>query len=122
MTARRDRPEQAIQKALFDHIAWRAAPGVFAFHCPLGGWRSAIEAKIFKSIGTVAGIPDVLVVRNGQLFALELKPERGGRLSDAQHNTHQRMREAGAVVSTAYGIDEAIAQLEQWNLLAGVSS
>jgi hypothetical protein len=119
---RRSRPEQAIQKAIFDHIAWRGVKNVFAFHVPLGGWRSAVEAAIFKSTGTVAGIPDVLIIHRGRCFGLELKSERGGRLSDAQHNTHARMREAGAVVATSYGIDEALAQLVQWQLIKGAAS
>jgi hypothetical protein len=60
------RPEQAIQAAIFEHIAWRGVKGLFAFHVPLGGWRSVIEAKTLKSVGTVAGIPDVVaIMRDG---------------------------------------------------------
>ena len=38
------RPEQTIQRAVFEHLAWRRAPGVFAFRVPNGGWRSRTEA------------------------------------------------------------------------------
>jgi len=31
--------EDAIQRAVFEHIVARAAPGVFAFHVPNGGYR-----------------------------------------------------------------------------------
>jgi hypothetical protein len=34
---RRNRPEQAIQRAVFAHLGARPAPGVFAFHVPNGG-------------------------------------------------------------------------------------
>jgi hypothetical protein len=119
---RRRRPEQAIQRAVMEHLAWRAVPGVFALHIPNGGWRTAIEGAILKSLGVVAGAPDILVIHNGRTFGLELKPEHGGRLSDAQLSCHERMREAGAVVSTAHGIDEALAQLERWRLIKGASS
>jgi hypothetical protein len=118
---RRRRPEQAIQAAIFQHIAWRGAKGVFAFHCPLGGWRSVIEAAIFKATGTVAGIPDVCVVYQSRLYALELKTD-SGKLTPIQRETHARMREAGAIVSTAYGIDEALAQLMEWKLIKGAAS
>jgi hypothetical protein len=110
--------EQQIQCALFDHLKWRGVPGLFAFHCPTGGWRSAIEAAIFKGIGVVAGIPDVLIIHSGGCYALELKTANG-RLTDVQRIAHERLREAGAHVATVYGIDEALAQLTEWRLLRG---
>jgi hypothetical protein len=117
----RNHPEQLIQRAVMDHLAWRAVPGVFAFHPANGGWRSAVEAKIFKSLGVVAGVPDLIIIHSGQCFCLELKKE-GGRLTDVQRDAHERMREAGACVAVAHGIDEAIARLEQWKLLRGAAS
>jgi hypothetical protein len=113
---RRARPEQELQKAVVNHIAWRARRGVFAFHVPNGGWRSRVEAAILKAVGTVAGIPDIICIFEGRICGLELKAERG-RLTDVQRVTHERLREAGAEVATAIGIDEALAQLEQWRLL-----
>jgi hypothetical protein len=115
---RRHRPEQAIQAAIFEHIAWRGVKGLFAFHVPLGGWRSVIEAKILKSVGTVAGIPDVIAIHDGKVFCLELKADCG-RLTDVQRDAHERLREAGATVATCSGLDEAIAQLTEWRLLRG---
>jgi hypothetical protein len=112
----RQRPEQSLQRAVFEHLAWRGAPGLFAFHCPNGGWRSAVEAKIFKSLGVIAGIPDVILIHGGQVFGLELKA-KGGRLSPIQLATQERMRAAGAIVATAAGLDAALAQLTAWGLL-----
>jgi hypothetical protein len=116
MTARR-RPEQQIQAAVFEHLALRGAPGTFAFHCPNGGWRSKIEAKILQHIGVKAGVPDVIAVKDGKTFALELKSD-SGRLSEAQRRAHEALRRAGASVAVAFGLDEALAQLEQWNLIS----
>jgi hypothetical protein len=115
MTRRRC-SEQEIQKSIFEHLAWRAAPGVFAFHVPLGGYRRPVEAAILKSLGTVAGIPDLIIVYQGHTYGLELKSDNG-RLTDVQRDAHELLREAGATVATAYGIDEAIAQLTDWRLL-----
>jgi hypothetical protein len=110
------RPEQQIQKAVLGHLAWRAVPGTWWAHYPAGGWRSPIEAAIFKSLGVVAGIPDILIVHCGQLYALELKAT-GGRLTDVQSDTQAAMVRAGAIVATAHGLDAALAQLIAWGII-----
>jgi hypothetical protein len=110
------RPEQQIQKAVLEHLKWRGVPGLWWCHYPAGGARAAIEARIFKSLGVQAGVPDILIVRASRLFALELKSE-AGRLSAAQIETQQRLRDAGVEVATAYSLDAALAQLEAWELL-----
>jgi hypothetical protein len=117
---RLNRPEQQYQRAVIQHIAWRARPGVFAFHVPNGGWRSRVESAILKAIGTVAGVPDIICIFQGRVYALELKAGRG-RLTDVQRVVHERLREAGANVAVAHGIDQALAQLERWQLLRGTS-
>ena len=93
------RPEQDLQRALFEDPAWRRAPGTFSFHVPLGGWRSPIEARFMKGLGVVPGIPDVL--------------------SPAQIEAHKAMRAAGAEVAIVVGINDALEQLKAWNLLRG---
>jgi hypothetical protein len=110
------RPEQQMQKAVLGHLAWRAVPGVWWCHYPAGGWRSAIEAAILRGLGVVAGVPDILIVHCGQLYALELKAANG-RLTDVQSDTHAAMKRAGAIVATAHGIDDALGQLTLWGLL-----
>jgi hypothetical protein len=53
----RPRPEQLVQRAVFDHLRLRAAPGVFAFHVPNGGYRKPIEAAIMKGLGSRPAFP-----------------------------------------------------------------
>jgi hypothetical protein len=113
---RRARPEQQIQKAVLSHLAWRAVPGTWWCHYPAGGWRSPIEAAIFKSLGVVAGVPDILIAHCGQLYGLELKAE-AGRLTDIQSDTQAAMKCAGVIVATAHGLDAALGQLVLWGLL-----
>ena len=114
--AHRRYPEQRLQKAVLEHLRWRGVPGLFAFHVPNGGWRSPVEAAIFRALGVVAGVPDILIIRNGRVFALELKTGHG-RLTQTQAETQQRMRTAGATVGTAVELDAALERLEQWGLL-----
>jgi hypothetical protein len=116
MTVRR--PEQQIQKTVFLHLTVRPAPGVFAFHPANGGWRTRTEAAILKSLGVVAGTPDVIAIRDGRAYALELKV-KDGRLSPAQRWAHAALRQAGAEVAVATGLDEALAWLEQCGMLRG---
>jgi hypothetical protein len=115
---RRNSPEQQIQKAVVEHLLVRGHPDAFYFHCPNGGYRRPIEAAILKEIGTVAGVPDLIIVHTGRVFALELKAP-GGRVSDVQAVVHERLRRAGAEVAVAWGLDQALKQLFSWNLLRG---
>src|SRR5262245_41656714 len=112
------RPEQEIQRAIFEHLAARGVSGTFSFHVPNGGWRSRVEAAILKGMGVRAGVPDVILIRDAEMYALELKAA-GGRLSPAQRECQERMRAAGCKVATAVGLDQALAQLEAWGLLRG---
>jgi hypothetical protein len=120
MTARR-RPEQILQRAVLQHLDVRATPGTYWFHVGNGGWRSPVEARIFKGLGVKPGVPDLILIRNGQTHALELKAN-GGRLTPVQATAHVLMRAAGAIVGVAHGIDEATAWLEERGLLRGQAS
>ena len=118
MRRSRARPEDLIQRAVFQHLKARKAPGTFAFHVPNGGKRKPIEAAILKGLGVVAGVPDVIAIRGGHAFGLELKANNG-KPSEKQIATMAEMQTAGATVALATGLDAAIRQLEAWGLLAG---
>jgi hypothetical protein len=112
------RPEQAIQRNVFEHFRVRGAPGVFAFHVPNGGYRRKVEAAILRGLGTVAGVPDVCAIKDGRAYFLELKSE-GGKVTKRQEQTLIALREAGAMATHAHGLDQALRVLEGWGLLRG---
>ena len=118
---RRAQPEAAIQRAIVQHYQARAAPGVFMFAVPNGGRRNPIEAAIMKGTGTVAGVPDTIWIKGGQVYALEVKPENG-KLSEAQEHVLIKLREAGATAAHTQGLDAALRWLEAHGLLRGRSS
>src|SRR5262249_56735060 len=105
---KRTRPEQAIQRAVFEHLRARGAPGVFAFHPANGGYRKPVEAAILKGLGVKPGVPDVIAIHNGRCFALELKAA-GERATDKQLETIAALREAGAFTAIAEALDPALA-------------
>jgi hypothetical protein len=113
--------EQAIQRGVFQHLRARAAPGVFAFHPANGGYRRPVEAKILHGLGVTSGVPDVIAIKDGCTFALELKRE-GGKLSPAQEQALIKLREAGAKATHAHGLDQALRILEGWGILRGAAS
>jgi hypothetical protein len=112
------RSEDAIQRAVFEHLRVRAAPRVFAFHPANGGYRRPIEAAVLKGLGVRAGVPDVIAVHEGRCYGLELKVP-GGRPSELQLATIAAMEAAGAYCCIAEGLDRALAALEAWGLLRG---
>ena len=114
---RRAQRERALQVLLIEHLAWRAPAGTWFTHFPAGGRRSRITGAILKGMGTKAGVPDLLILSHGRLFAMELKNGVRGRLSPAQVTTHAEMRKAGAIIGTAGSVDQAIALLSEWGIL-----
>lgn len=111
------REEDQIQAAVVLHLTTRAAPGVSWFAVPNGGYRRAAEARIMRSLGTRAGVPDIIVIRDGRAFGLELKRVKGGRLSPAQRDMQEELAGAGMTIATAHGLDAALAVLEEWGAI-----
>lgn len=108
--------ESVIQAAVVRLLTFTAHADVVWFHVPNGGGRHKVEAARLVGQGVRPGVPDIVLIRRGQAFGLELKAV-GGRLSPAQKQMHERWVAAGGYVATVYGIDEAIAQLEAWSLV-----
>lgn len=118
MRRRSARPEDAIQRAVFQHLKARARSGVFAFHPANGGKRKPIEAAILKGLGVVAGVPDVIILHNGRFFALELKAGNG-RPTANQMECVSKINSCGGFATICTGIDAALAWLERMGILRG---
>lgn len=112
--------ESVIQVAVFAHLRQRGAPGVVAFHPRNGAPDQQHMAGINAGRGVVSGMPDVIAIKGGATFALELKTN-GGALSAAQRTCHEALRAAGATVGVSYGLDQALQWLERCGLLRGRS-
>jgi hypothetical protein len=86
------------------------------WHTPNGGGRSVVEGVRFKQAGVRAGIPDLLFLRDGNVFGLELK-KPGGVLSPAQREMHPRLLAAGMVAcATVDSLEDAKRVVKGWGL------
>jgi hypothetical protein len=111
--------ENDIQRLVFRHFRQRAARGVFAFHPKNGGvHQRGRRAGINTGLGVIPGVPDVIAVKDGKTFALELKTD-SGKVGPAQTEVLERLEKAGAIVGIAHGLDAALRWLEQHQLLVG---
>lgn len=108
--------EGQLHRALVQQIAVRVLPNVFWAHIPNGEKRSAITGALLKAMGVRRGVPDLFFIQDGKVYFLELKT-RKGRLSPDQVALHAALRNAGAIVAIAYGLDAAIAQLIAWEII-----
>jgi len=118
MTRRRRRPEDAMQRAVLEHLRLRGPRTAYWFHVANGGARAPIEAAILKGLGVRAGVPDLIIIHDGKTYGLELKAD-GNKPTKLQIEAQDAMRTAGAEIAVAVGLDAALQQLEQWQLLRG---
>lgn len=113
--------EDKLQAAIAAHLTARASSDVLWWHTPNGGSRNAIEAAKLRRMGVKPGIPDLLLLVGGRLHALELKTAKQGSRAKGRLSAHQMivldaMGRQGVRVAVAYGLDEALAQIEAWGL------
>jgi hypothetical protein len=106
------KPEEQLQRAVVQLLAIYAGRGLLAFcHCPNGEYRTPGVAGRLKAMGTIPGVPDLLVWLPGSMsFGIELKTERG-RLSADQSRWHSTLSSLGHRVYVCRSIDEVEAAL-----------
>jgi hypothetical protein len=114
-----NRPEQDLQIAVMDHVRARKAPRTVVFHVPNAGKRSHYVGKKMKEAGLVSGIPDLICIREGQSYGLELKAGKGKKYEPTadQIAAMESMELAGAQTAVAHSLDEALVTLEFWGIL-----
>ena len=87
------------------------------YHIPNGGSRNAIEARHLKAQGVKAGVPDIClpVARQGYHgLYIELKRQKGGRVSEAQQDWIDRLNEQGYLARVCAGFREAVKVIDEY--------
>jgi hypothetical protein len=117
----RPEPREAqIHEAVAGHLRARARPGIHWHHPATGELRDSGTARKLQRMGVRPGLPDFLLLIDARLYGLELKRDRGGRVSADQAAMHAELIDAGAVVAVARGLDQALAILTDWGALGPV--
>jgi len=121
MKVRDPRPvsEDAIQRAVIQHLKMNASPGVVYYHCPNGEARSKATGNKLKLMGVRRGVADLcLVLPGGRSAFLELKSAKG-RQSEHQKEFAADVSKTDALYAVAASIDQAVQILTEWGALGG---
>ena len=111
-----DLSESKIQRAIAAYLDVALPAGSFwtAIN-PIPG-KSIVAAVTSKAMGMKAGVPDILILHNGETLWIEIKRE-GGYLSKVQKAVHVNIEMAGGNVYTARSIDDIQEILQQWEII-----
>jgi hypothetical protein len=112
------RPEQELQINVAAYLDVLCGPNNFWFtHFPGGGYRSKVEAGIFKAMGTKAGPGDILIIAEGGIAHwIELKIKPNGQSGD-QEDFEAVMYGLGCNYDIAYSILDVTRILKNWALI-----
>lgn len=91
--------ERALQTAVFDFLRLALPPDAFCHAIPNG------DGRMTTAPGTVAGVPDLLVVYQGRAIYIELKTKTGA-VRTSQRWVHDRLTSAGGVVTVCRSVEQ----------------
>lgn len=84
--------------------------GLFWIHVPNEGKRSARQGYALKMMGMAPGCPDFLIFTRPPV-AIEMKRQKGGRVSEAQREFMQQLAGEGWRCFVTYGAEAAFKAL-----------
>lgn len=119
LTAPRTSDEDDIQRAIVKYLRHVLPPG-FIVQSTANKPRSAVAGAREKSMGAVAGWPDLAVYGQAEdekptAWFIEVKAP-AGRLSDVQHEVHDRLKLAGFKIAIARSVDDVRDLVQAWGL------
>lgn len=80
---------------------------------PNGGQRSALEAKIMKGEGVLAGFSDLIIIAKGNILFIEVKT-RSGKQSDLQIKFQLDVERLGFQYIICRSLEDFIMTVEKW--------
>ena len=106
-------PEQLVHKSIVTFLDLALTPPDWYSTVPSGG-GGRIRGAMLKALGLKKGLPDIMLVRLGRVYWLEVKP---GKLKakDYQKTMHARLALAGcAMPAVVHNIVETHDALVAW--------
>jgi hypothetical protein len=110
----RSAPEQRLQRAVAEYLAWALDPPAWFSAFPAGG-GGQMRGLILKGLGLKAGVPDILIVHRGRAWWIELKSVKGS-VSAVQNSVHGALSDAGCDVKVCRTLDDVRASLALWGI------
>lgn len=108
--------EDALQTAVMRYLDLQGPRyGFTALHVPNGGKRNPREGARLKAMGVKAGVPDILILKDGRADWIELKAG-DGRISPAQRERHCELVERGCRIIVCRSLGEVIVALHAWGI------
>ena len=102
-------PLEHAEQVTFVNEFEKAWPDVWLFAVPNGGFRHKATADKLKAEGLRPGVPDI-VIPEWHVY-IEMKRQKGGRLSDDQAKWLGYLAECGYTCIVAKGWEDAFKQL-----------
>ena len=93
--------EKATQKAIMEYLSLKR---IFHYRQNSGAMKTKTGFYRFCSIN---GIPDIVAIKNGIYYAIEVKDIKG-KLQDSQKEFQRLLEQAGGVYIVARSIDDVI--------------
>lgn len=125
---KRRQPEAELQKAVVKYIRY-AAPHILFLHPANGGYRTKAEAGIFKAMGVLPGVADLLLFYEGKSYgskspsgyfmecaAIELKAGKGTQTEHQKAFMH-KWTALGGNYAICRSISEVEAALRDWGAI-----
>ena len=78
------------------------------------GKKINLEGINRKARGCVAGLPDIVVLYDRVFHGIELKA--GARVTSVQHERHNALAEAGAMVAIGHSVEDVERILRHWGV------
>jgi hypothetical protein len=104
--------EAQEQKTLVQYLRIK---GYKHFRVPNETYTTSMRQKANNhALGVVRGVPDLFVVVNHTLLAIEMKRQRGGVTSPEQKGWLATLNDAGIPAAVCHGFDEAVTFINQW--------
>jgi hypothetical protein len=107
--------EHQIHKAVVQNLRIRGVPGLVYLH-PANNPRSGRDGARLKALGMIKGAPDLILIKDGVPYALEIKKEVG-RMTKEQDDFAEAFKAAGGYCETGWGLDRSLRILETWGLI-----